>query len=235
MSAQKLTQALSGIDWNDNVKQFLQDTPSVEKIAGANLRIATWARQFEIIDKGNPALCFIRELQIAGHHVAASSALPLYKSAAGSMREMLESALYYSYFRTHPSELATLVRDSDFYVSKAELLEYHKHHTPDFSSLQHRLGLVSRLDAWYKHTSSIIHGQIPGAWVQHKSLVEIKYFKTTLDLVVTTFCEGEEIIHRLFLCTVGRLLWETFSPAAKKALAAGLHGEVKTALGIDSA
>ena len=235
MPARKLAQALSAIDWNANVKQFLQDTPSADKIAVANLRIATWARQFEIIDKGNPALCFIRELQIAGHHVVASSALPLYKSAAGSMREMLESALYYSYFRTHPSELATLVRDSDFYISKAELLEYHKHHTPDFSDLQKQLGLVARLNTWYKLTSSIIHGQIPGAWVQHKSLAEIKYVKATLDLVVTTYCEGEELIHHLFLCTVGRLQWEFFTPSAKKLLAAGLHGELKAALGIDSA
>jgi hypothetical protein len=235
MPAPKLDHALSAVDWNANVKKFLQDTPSVEKIAGANLRIAVWARQFEILDKRNPALCFIRELQIAGHNVAASSALPLYKSAAGSMREMLESALYYSYFRTHHSELATLVRNSDFYISKAELLEYHKCHTPDFSDLQKQLGLVARLNTWYKFTSSIIHGQIPGAWVQHKSLAEIKYVKATLDLVVETYCEGEELIHHLFLCTVGRLLWEFFTPSAKRLLAAGLHGDVKAALGIDSA
>ena len=235
MSASKLAQALSAIDWNANVKQFLKDTIAVEKIAAANLRVATWAKQFENIDKGNPALCFIRELQIAGQHVAAASALPLYKSAAGAMREMLESALYYSYFRTHPCELATLIRNPDFYISKAELLDYHKSHTPDFTDLQQQLGLVTRLNKWYKLTSSIIHGQIPGAWTQHKSLADIKYADATLNLVAKTYSEGEELIHHLFLCTVGRLLWDTFSPSAKKVLAAGLHGDVKAALKIDSA
>ena len=177
MSLEKLSAALNAVDWNKNVTNVLADTVSATTIAERNLRIAVWARQFEIADKGNPALCFVREMQIAGQHVAALIALALYKPAASSMRAMFETALYYSYFRTHPSELATLVRDVGFYVEKRTLLEYHKIHTPRFPELQHKLGLVSRLDHWYSQVSAVIHGQIPGAWVEHKTVAEIAPIK----------------------------------------------------------
>lgn len=227
--------ALAAVDWNRNVSDFLKDAKLTEAIATANFRLAVWAKQFENIDKDNPALSFIREMQVSGHYVAALTALSLYKAAAASMRTMLETALYYSYFRTHPSELATLARDSNFFVVKADLLEFHKQHTPDFPALQQKLGLVVKLNAWYGFVSSITHGQIPGEWVEHKSLADMKHNKSALDIVVTTFCEGEELVHRLFLCTVGRVLWDTFSTPAKKYLIKGLHGDVKAALGLDAA
>lgn len=235
MPPKQLADALTAVNWNKNVEVFLQDSSCVEQIAKANLRLATWAKQFENIDKGNQALCFIREMQSAAHHVAALIGLSLYKSAAGSMRTILETALYYTYFRTHLSELATLVRDSDYFLTKEELLEYHKHHTAEFSTLQQRLGLIGELNAWYSFISSIIHGQIPGAWIEHKSLSDIKHVKPTLDIAVKSFCDVEKIVYKLFLCTVGREYWGSFSTPAKKLLISGLHGDIKLALGLDSA
>jgi len=146
-----------------------------------------------------------------------------------------QTALYYSYFRTHPSELTTLASDSNFYIGKRDLLEYHMIHTSDFKNIQNKLNLVSSLGDWYRTVSAIIHGQIPGAWVEHKSVAEIKPIKSTQDIVVETFTEGEEIVHQLFLCTVGRLLWDGFSTTAKKQLLSGLHGDLKAALALDSA
>jgi hypothetical protein len=233
--AARLSGALKAINWDDNVSGFLSNSPAVEVIAQANLRLAVWCMQFEKVDRGNPALCFVRELQVANYHVAALAALALYKPAAGSMRAILETALYYSYFRTHPSELSTLVRDPDYFVAKKDLLEYHKEHTPDFTRLQNMLSLVVRLNKWYSSVSAIIHGQIPGKWIEHTSLAQIEYRQTTLDLVVEAFRECEEIVHGLFLCTVGRELWDSFSSSAKKQLIKGLSGSVKTAFQLDSA
>ena len=235
MPATKLAAALNAVHWQTNVDFFLKDGPAVDRVSKANLRLAIWAKQFETIEKNNSALCFVREMQVVGHHVAALAALALYKSAAGSIRTVFEAALYYTYFRTHPSELATLSRDSDFYVMKSDLLEYHKTHTKDFADLQNRFQLITKQKNWYSSISSIVHGQIPGAWVEHKSLADIKFIKTTLDLVVEKFCEGEELVHYLFLCTVGRELWPFFTPAAKKLLSFGIAGDTKAALGLDAA
>ncbi len=80
------------------------------------------------------------------------------------MRSLVECALYYAYFRSHPEELATLVRDAKFYVSKKEILSFFAKHAPGFAERQVVLGYSSRLDAWYSQTSSIVHGQIPGTW-----------------------------------------------------------------------
>src|ERR1022692_288533 len=142
MTKDNLEKALAAVDWNANVSVFTKDATQPEIVAKANLRLAVWSRQLEITDKGNPALAFVREMQVTGHQVAALIALALYKPAAGGMRTTFETALYYSYFRTHKAELATLVRDSEFFISKKEIIDYHKQHSHNFSALQQSFGLV---------------------------------------------------------------------------------------------
>lgn len=235
MPAAALATAIKSANWSQNVDSFLAEPTALDMVSKANLRLATWARQFEVIEKGNPALCFVREMQVAGHHVAALLALALYQPAAGAMRTIAETALYYSYFRTHPSELATLARDPDFYLGKTELIDYHKQHTPDFYDLQSKLGLVSGLTKWYSTVSAVVHGQLPGTWITHKSLSEIKFDKPTVGAAVKAFAEGEELVHRFFLCTIGRELWASVSTSAKQILLKGLAGELKTRIGLDSA
>ncbi|MGM4925829.1 hypothetical protein AB8A31_23220 [Tardiphaga sp. 804_B3_N1_9] len=234
MPIAKLSAALTAVDWAGNVASFLGQSQAKD-LAEANLRMAIWAKQLETVDKGNPALCFVREMQIEGQYVATLIALSLYKPAASSMRAMLETALYYTFFRTHLSELETLVRDDDYYISKKYILEYHKKHTPDFSTFQNKLGVVDRLDKWYSKVSAVIHGQIPGAWVEHKSLAEIAPIAATQNLVVDAFKEGEELVHRFFLCTVAQTHWHSFSTTAKQKFLHGLTGEVKTLLDLDAA
>lgn len=231
----KLDEALAATGWSDNVAAFRTESDAVEKIAEHSLRLATWAKQFEIADVGNPALSFVRETQVSAQHVAALAALALYKPAAAAMRSMVECALYYTYFRTHPSELTTLMRDPAYFVDKAFLIDYHKSHTPDFGGLQSVFDLVGKLNAWYKRISAITHGQIPGKWVSHTSLAEIKPERELLMEVVKAYCDGEELVHWLYLCSAGRELWHDFSAKAKRKLLLGLSGDIKTKLGLDSA
>jgi hypothetical protein len=235
MPADKLKAAVTAVAWDDNVKAFLSDQPAIDRLAQANMRLAVWARQLETADAGNPALSFIREMQIAGQHVAALIALSLYKPASAQIRGVFECALYYTYFRTHYSELATLVRNTDYYVDKKEVLDFHKLHSPKFAELQHKLGLVANISKWYSKTSAIVHGQIPGSWVDHTKIADIKPIKATQDLAIELFVQGVEVVHRLLLCTVGQTLWDRFSTTAKKQLLAGLPGDQKSALGLDSA
>ncbi len=204
----------------------------MRRVQAANLRLAIWSRQFEAADVGNPALSFIRAMQLDGYNCAALTSLALYKPAAASMRAMVESALYYSYFRDHPVELATLVRDARFYLEKTEIIEYHLKHTPGFKNAQDALGFVSRLNDWYKRVSAVIHGQTPGTWAAYASLAKIKHVKEILEQVVSEFEAAEDVVYRLFLCTAGRALWADFSISTKRKLLRGLSGEAKTALAL---
>lgn len=235
MSDVHLTDALKAVDWNANVAAFLADANAASTLASCNLRLAHWSRQFENADAGNAALCFVREMQLSGHNVAALIGLGLYKAAAGSIRTVMESALCYTYFRTHHAELATLIRDSRFFVSKAEILEFHKLHTPGFGTFQNLFGFVASVEKWYSEISAIIHGQIPGMWVDYKSLNAVAYNGSTCGLAIAAFVEGEKLVHQLFLCTVGRMLWSSFSPQGKAYLIAGLPAPSKTVLGLDKA
>lgn len=233
MPASKLASAVTAVDWNKNVANFAGDIPTLERIAQRNLRLATWSRQFELIDIGNPALTFIREMQVCGHLVAVNTSLSVYKSAASSMRSMLETALYYTYFRLHPAELTTLVNNPKYFVSKNDVVEYHNLHTVDFSKLQVKIGFVSRLNPWYSMISAIVHGQIPGQWNQKVEISKMTFDSALQSTVVDAFCDAEELVHKLFLCTVGREMWEYFSSSAKKSLLAGMSGEIRKEFGLD--
>jgi hypothetical protein len=234
MPAKNLQGALTAVDWKKNINQFLTDDKAAEKVESANLRLAIWAYQLEMADAGNPALSFVRELQICGQHIAVLIALSLYKPAAGSIRSMFEVALYYSFFRTHPAELVTLVRGTGYFVGKRDVLEFHKTHTLDFVRLQSALGVLSRLEKWYGQLSSLVHGHLPGQWIEHKAIAEIKPIKATQDIAIDAFIEGVELVHRFFLCTVGKDLWHAFTPSAKRQLLAGLHGSIKKTLQLDA-
>lgn len=235
MSLEQLQLALDAIDWKGNISASLTNKHAMERLDKSCARIAIWSRQLEVVDKGNPALSFIRGLQICSQHVVACTCLGIYRAAASSIRGIVENGLYYSYFRLHSAELATLVRDGSYYLSRGDLVDYHKTHTPKFKELQNAMGLLGRLDEWYKRISSVVHGQIPGKWVEHTSLRDIAAHSDTLEIVVKEFEEAEQILHDLFLITVGKAHWDSFSLKAKKSLLAGLAGDLKTALELDKA
>ena len=107
-----LAAALNAVDWAANIGAFIDNSADAQAVEDANLRTAVWAKQLEGADHGNPALSFVREMQTAAQGAATLIALGLYKASAASMRSMAEAGLYYTYFRTHPAELATLVRDT---------------------------------------------------------------------------------------------------------------------------
>jgi hypothetical protein len=164
-----LPSILSSVAWNANIQAAFLDKPSLGKLEASLLRIAVWSKQLEVCDEKNPALCFIREMQVAAQQGAALLGLCIYKASAASARTILETCLYYTYFRTHPQELASLIRVKKYFVSKAELLDYHRLHTPNFMIHQEIFGLLGNLETWYSGVSAVVHGQIPGAWNAHSA------------------------------------------------------------------
>jgi hypothetical protein len=229
----QLINALSSVDWSANVAKFTQEAAICSELDTACKRIAVWSKQIENIDGKNPAISFIRALQIAAHQSIATMSLAIYKATASSIRGLVENALYYTYFRTHPIELTSLVRDKGYYVTKADVLAFHKLHTPGFKGVQEKIGLVGRIEDWYSGVSAIVHGQIPGTWVDQTSLSDIKANVETMRLVAREFCEAERIVHELFLATVGREFWDSFSHPAKKALLFGMTGDIKNVFELD--
>lgn len=225
-----LISAVSEVRWQKNILSFSKQDDLKETVAKANHRLAVWAKQLETADSGNPALAFVREMQIQGHYTSTLIALALYKPAASAMRAMFESALFYSYFRTHPVELYTLVRDLDYFLDKSAILEFHKKHSLDFLTKQNHFGLLSRIKSWYGTQSAIIHGQIPGKWTTHRRLQDISFQEAVCQQAVTAFSEGENITHGLFLCTIDVIMWNKIGKTAKEYLLQGLSADIKRTL-----
>lgn len=231
MSEQYLKTALNSLNYNEIVQYIINEEDYLNKIEAVNEKLALWAKQFEVVDKNNPALAFIREMQNAGHYVAILLALSLYKPAICSMRTMFESALYYSYYRTHPIELAALVRDKS-YLLKKEILEYHSQYTEKYSEKASCFGLVDKINSWYGNVSSVVHGQIPGDFNVFANLEDLKYDKNLLEKTLKYFKDGEEIIHYFFLCTIDKNMWQGFFHKTKEKLLKGIPAAKKKILAL---
>lgn len=225
-----LISAVSAVRWQTNISSFSKQHDLKETVAKVNHRLAVWAKQFETADSGNPALAFVREMQIQGHYTSTLIALALYKPAASAMRAMFESALYYTYFRTHPIELNTLVRDLDYFLDKTTILEFHKKHSVEFLSKQKHFGLLSCIGSWYGTQSAIIHGQLPGKWTTHRRLQDISFQEVVCEEAVAAFEEGARITHWLFLCTIDVIIWNKIGKTAKEYLLKGLSADSKRSL-----
>lgn len=230
-----LKDVLGPLDWNGNVQFFLSNGTVVAQVDALAVLIANWAKQIETVEGNNLAVAFVRDMQSSMFFSIAEIALGLYRPAAGSMRGMFESALYYTFFRTHPMELGTLARDPLFYMEKKELIEFHQQHSAGFQEAQHALGLLSGVQNWYPKVSKLVHAQIPGQWGGHTSMAGITHNPLVLDEAVKTFAQGADLVHRLFLSTVARELWRDFSPPSKGVILHGMPGPLRAQLGLDSA
>jgi hypothetical protein len=230
----KLISALSAVDWNAQIAAFAPQD-EMKEIAQACMTLAVWARQLEDAEKGNLALPFIREMQVASHNVAALAGLSLYKAAAASIRTSVECALYYVYFRSHPSELATLVRDNAYYIDKNSIIAYMKVHIPNFLQREQSVNLIGRLNDWYSEISAIVHGQKPGGWASKKAIESTKFDKGALGEMTKKFQEGVQIVDGLFKVALAPEIWFRFSTDAKKLLVKGMPGNQKQVLQLDVA
>lgn len=229
----QLNSALESIDANALIEIFTKQIASVEKLSVACERLALWANSLSASESGNPALAFLSEMQRASHDVALLIASALYVPAAAAMRSACETAIYYTYFRTHPAELTTLVNNSEYFISKKEILEFHKEHSFTYRSLSGEFGLPGDLNVWYSKISAIVHGQLPGTWGRRTALKDTKHDLAILPSVVDTFSEGVNIINMFLLLTTGVEVWGSLHHETKSTLLKGMSADHRQKLNID--
>lgn len=229
-----LAKALKSVKWDSNLSDFLKQTEVLGEIDSALARLAVWSRQLENVDSSNPAITFIRAMQSSAHHAVSTTSLGLYRASAASIRGIVENALYYSYFRVHPAELASLVNSSSYYISKSEIIEFHKIHTPGFKEFQSKIGLLTRTESWYSEISAIVHGQVPGVWLKGKGISDTSFNLETLKDVVSKFVTAEMIVHDFLLIALAKGNWDNFSSQAKRFLLKGMEGTKKAILQLDA-
>lgn len=228
--AAKLASVLAAISWDANVEWFCQKSEYLNGMNAALARLAVWAKQLEQIDQGNPAITFVREAQVESYHAVQLVSLGLYKPAAAAMRAMVECSLYYTYFRSHGVELQTLVRDSDYYLDKGGVVQFHREHTVGFRAKEQALGVLQRLDAWYSRVSGIVHGQIPGKWVTSKGLADVTPNEGIAMQAVAEFVEAERIVHEVLLVTIEPDSWHSFPVDVRRVLLKAVSADAVRAL-----
>ena len=234
-SGKDLIAEVQAVAWGQNILARPGAEASLDRVGNATGTIALWARQLETSCNGEAALSFVRAMHLEAMYAGIQIALALYKPAANAMRSMVESALYFSYFRTHPSELSTLVRDSAFFVDKAEILDFHKRHTANFIVAQNSLNLIGELNAWYSRMSAIVHGQVPGKWVSHMSIRSVSANDVFESEAADEFEIGVRLVNQFFLCTISQdsHVWDGIDVGVRKVFLKGLAGPVKQALALD--
>jgi len=226
-----LERALKSVDWNKNCSDFINDENRSDRLLKGIKRVALWSSELQAVNVKNPALPFIREMHASAISVSAAIALGLHKAGAGNMCAIVESALYFSYFKDHHAELSTLVRDEKYYISRKFIIDYHKEHTIEFIKRQECFGFLSKLDRWYSNISAIVHGQIPGVW-SSSDIGGTIYSAERVEASVSEFEEATDLMHMIFLITCSGAQWDGISPASKAKFTKGLSGDQKAILGI---
>jgi hypothetical protein len=232
-AANHLRMALGGIDGKGLTAQFLANPEAVTTVAENCERLALWTNALRVADPDNQAAPFLLEMQRSSHDVAALLALALYVPAAAAMRASCETALYYTYFRSHLAELTTLATKADYYISKAEILAFHEIHSSSYRHASRDFGFPGALNSWYSSVSRIVHGQLPGRWGRRLALEDTKHDQSILKAALETFTKGVQVTHTLLLLTAGAELWGRVHHEAKKALLKGIPAPQRAVLGLD--
>lgn len=231
----QLSGSLLAVNWQDNVEAFCREDSHIKDLHSAISKIAMLARQIQIVEVGNPALPFVHEMQLSGHDVVRCISLSLYKPAISAMRSMLECAIYYCYFRSHPAELKTLVRDDKYYLSKSEIMDYFQVHVDGWKKKQSAIALVSRLDSWYSKVSAIIHGQIPGSWSKSLAISDSSHYDTLLKETVKFAVDCADISRDVMICSFMGEAWRFVETDAKRELLRGTSADYREKLKLDKA
>lgn len=231
--SESLATVLARQDWNDARGWFLAQPERVLRAEQAHVRVALWVEQILNVEGTNHAAPFVREVQVHSHHALSLLSLGLLRPAVAEARAMAEAALYYTYFREHPAELRTLTRpDADWYTDKAKILDYHKCHTERFVERANAVGLLSKLEPWYREVSGLTHGQIPGRLGGSTRLDQVPRDEAHLEHALSLYERGCEVVHNLNLATLGASVWSELDHDVRTELGRGISRTNRQVLGL---
>lgn len=225
-----INERINSIPWSDICASSRIDSDLFNKDGAAALhKLSNWCKQIENSYKDNDALPFIREAQVSSQDFFCLISLGLYKASASSLRTILESFLYFSYFKDHPVELKTLIRTNSYYITKQDIVSYHNIHTPKYITLARDTGLSSELEKSYAKISAIVHGQLPGAW-HASSLLDKRYSHELTQEAISEFTSIVKIINYLMLIIISDEDWNNTCHQVRDLLLKGISKDVKVKL-----
>lgn len=218
------------VDWNANCNLARPEEATFINAEKSLVKLAQWSKQIENIYQDNLALPFIREAQVSAQDFCCLISLGLYKVSASSLRTILESFLYFSYFKDHEVELRTLSLADSYYISKKEIIDYHGVHTLGYKKKSQDLGFTGDLEKFYKKISSIVHGQLPGVWHSSSCLSDKTFDKTLTEEAVSDFVELVAIINIFMLMLISDEDWLNLDNGVKRNFQKGLSSKIKETL-----
>jgi len=227
MSNLSLIDSLNEINWDDICSESTKEVAIYSGIEESLSILSTWLGELISNHECNPALPFLYEAHVSLNDFCSSISLGLYKLSASSLRIVLESFLNFSYYKDHPVELNTLISNDSFYLGKAEIIEYHLLHTPQFNERSRQLDTINKLNIFYKEISQVIHGQIPGKWHTCMAFLDRKYDKDSFQIVASKFCNLSEIINLFLISSLKNEEWINLNHRSKKLFFKGMSKEKK--------
>lgn len=223
----ELQNKLAQINWGAIVDDSLNEDSGFSDIQTSCKIITTWLNELCDLYENNYALSFLKEAHVSINDYCTSMSIALYKLSAASMRTILESILYYSYFKDHPKELHTLINDSSYYLTRSDILEYHYKHTHNFKNACKELNLISSMDNFYSEVSAIIHGQIPGVWQPNVNLDNRSHCSQTFSCSIEHFKTLVRIINHFLILHLTEEEWQSINIRSRELFLKGLKPKTK--------
>jgi len=219
----RILEQIKNVDWANNLSVANNSSELFEKAEESQIKLALWCKQIENLYIGNAALPFIREAQVSSQDFFCLLSLGIYKASASSLRTIIESFLYFSYFKDHLVELRTLSEDSSYYTSKKEILDYHNLHSIGFKDKAHNTGFKKDIEDFYSKISAIVHGQKPGVWHSSSCLTEKCFNSKIAEEAGNDFVKLIEVINILMLMIISDEDWANIPIRSRQVFIKGMN------------
>ena len=178
------------------LQKFAQSKQEV-KLPSSFHKTLCWCAGLSEVFKENPARIHLAGVRSEVVNILALLPFYFYRQSLICLRIILDEVLAFSYFESHPKEFKTLLSDSDFYISKKNIYEFHKVHSWGNINLE-QLHVWGGIESQYKELSRIIHAQTPNHISITTSFHSFKYEKKELDSVIQMVEKNDEAISVFF-------------------------------------
>lgn len=191
----------------------------VQDLTAAFDRTRLWCRYLVDHYADEDASAVLHALYSSMTEVCILAPLGLYNAAYAALRRILDLAISFSYYVSHPVELHTVVSTGNSWVGRSGALEWHMEFTPNFRAAADALNVMAAWKEEYSKLSLFVHS-IPGpSWKSLRDMKPWTFSAAKYNAVVEEAIVVDGLINKLWLAVFTRDMAGMNAADAKKVTA----------------
>ena len=132
--------------------------PQVDGLLNAFNRMTTWFRLLHDIRGQEETIALIAAAHSKAIEIWILVPLGLLHSSYAALRTVVDICTSYSFYCSHPVEWTAVCEDRASWESRANMVDWHVHFTPNFREVNKVFGITESLNRDYQELSGYVHG-----------------------------------------------------------------------------